>query len=671
MKSFRLTDIQKKAVIQQNEIKNIVDYDWKNLNMIRLNPTRTISEGDTNIEFQLDQARLANNFPINRVRMNAKIKVRAVSDKSFTPPAYMTAYPFMLNGITPSSEFITPYLISPSNGALDSLFLNKVFSNIKIKNGANELREDKRTFEKIDLLTRFMDPEKLEKWGIYPDLQKGAYTDKLNGFLDGIPLQSIDPSLLAGPLPAGLDPTVFFSHGNLPDELEKNIFWKRNTNNQYINIVNNQVSSSITGGVLEDAVKPVFPALPDDVDGTVTVNMPYPNIFKVNPSSGDKEYYYQVFPENFNGGTNFAQEVTFDITEDLISDILTTRYSRKEEFRPLPSSLLSFNFNLSPLKNQLYKTSNPAITDISIEIVDMTLDFFTFNFGLLSIQPSTYYVPYYQEISVNQKIDLSQSNIPSLNTLKYNKMPTYIMFYVSEPLNQNQNQSMNLNTIPIENVKLQIDNDQGTSLFGLNKKELEEMTVNNLGSFCENFDAMYRTPKFYNSLSYNIAYQGLYNLGFPGAGAQVPAILQGNYVSPSEKLISGVYLLKIGRDIRIDPLQMASLNMQTSFNFNITLGSKFSQNNTTENATFNCIAFNPAYYIMNPETGLLTSKDISYTQDELLQGITETNQIVKQIATNPNSQQYTTESPQMMLGSGWFGGLNDTMRSHMLIAPRM
>lgn len=658
MKSFKLTDLEKRSLIQQNEIKNIVEYDWKNLNVIRLNPTKPISAGDTNIEFQLDTSRLANNFPLNRIRMNAKIKVTATAaaSKYYQKVQYAPdTNGYLLIKGTDNNAFYQPYLMSPSNGGLDAFVLNKAFSNIKIKNGANDLRDDKRSFSKIDLLGRFMSPEKCEKWGIYPDYEKGSYNDKISSSLEILPIKNVDA------IATTLDP--LFVNKTAPRYLEENIFWKRNTNGQYINTVSNKFTRP--GQPQLDAVTPVVAVTGSYLRSGNALE----HIYKINPQSGEKEYYYMCFPNGtYEGPTGISQEIVYDVDEDLISDITITRYSRDELFRGLPSSLLSFSFNVSPLINQLYKTSNQNIGNISVSIESMSLDFFTYNYGLLGIQPTTYYVPFYQEQDVSQKIQVSTtgsvSNIVP-QTIKFNKMPTYVMVYVEENLASNQNNSMNLNTIPIEEMRLTIDNDQGAALYGLNQVELEEMSVNNFGNYFANFEAMYRTKSWFTPI------ESTYQSIIAGSTASSPINLTpaemmkltNAFIEPSKPFISGVYLLKIGHDIRIDPMMMPSLNRPTSFTFTLKVGQQWAKYATANSATFHCVAFNPSYYIMNPQTGLLATKDISYTEDEMLGFVTSTNSQLTEVQKQPNNQVYDTKHPQMMLGSGWYAGLSQSMRN--------
>ncbi len=663
LKSFKLTDVEKIALVQQNEIKNVVEYDWKNLNMIRLNPTKTLSPGDTNINFQLDTSRLANNYPINRIRMNAKIKVTAkvATNKRYQPPVWgPDTQNYLLTKGANNNSFYNPYLMSPSNGALDAFVLNKMFSNVKIKNGANDLKDDKRSFSKIDMLGRFLHPEKCEKWGIYPDYQKGSYDDKICSTLELVPFKS----------PTGVnfqseEPT--FAYKTEPQYLNENIFWKRNTNGQYINVLSNNFTYP---GYLGNTT-----AVNPNSANIFSVGSPnyYQEVYKINPQSGDKEYYYQVFPDPaFINVDNISQTIVFDVSEDLISDITTTRYSKNEEFRPLPSSLLSFDFNVSALRNQLYKTANLNIGSITVDIESMSLDIFTFNFGLLSIQPSTYYVPFYQENDVRETLTTvsttSSTSQITPQTIKFNKMPTYIMIYVEENIASGQNNQINLNTIPIENMTLTIDNDQGASLYGLNKRELEEMSVNNFGNNFANFEAFYRTNSWLSPVEPLIRdiLSTTSNNGSLEMTSQEISALKQRYVAPSLPYISGVYLLKIGHDIRIDPMMMPSLSRPTSFNFNITVGKQFAKNATPNNATFHCIAFQPSYYIMNPQTGLLSTKDLSYTEDELLGFISMTNNELKNTEKIPNKQVYNSEHPIMLLGSGWFSNLNSTLKNNRI-----
>jgi len=659
MKSFNLSDIQKKSLKQQNEIKNVVEYDWKNLNVIRLKPSKTYSVGDSDIQFQLDTTRLANNYPLNRIKMNARIRVTctAAAGRQFDTPGYDLATGFMI--VKNANTFYQPYLMSPSNGALDAFFLNKAFSNVSVKNGANDMREDKRNFAKIDLLGRFMSEDKLSKWGIYPDYEKGSYDEKYSASFEHLPFYSGSGTLATDRFPV-------YSIGSTTSDLDKNIFWKRNTNNQYIKQVSNKVKTS--AGAFLNTITPPEAQLPLKLG--LNHNSSLPQIYKINPQIGDgsKEYYYGCFPDGtFKAVNGVSQQVEFDIEEDLITDFTTTRYNKYEEFRALPSSLLNFNFTISSLIDQLYKTSNVNIGTVKVEILDPTLDFFTFNYGLLSIQPKQYYVPYYQENQVSEQIVVSPTTTsnPPLQTLKFNKTPTYILLYCEENIATGQNRATNLNTLAIDSLKLTIDNDQGTALYGLNKTELEEMTLNNMGNEFANFEAMHRTNKW--ASPNEPFYKFMIDAFAPGSqiitmSSQQWATYLSTYVTPTRSYIEGVYLLKIGKDIRIDSRMMAGLARPTSFTFDITVDKQWAKNAIPGTATFKAVAFTPSYYIMDPQNGLLTTKDITYTEDELLAFITNTNREVAEKENMENKQVYDTNHPQMMLGSGWFGGLNAMLK---------
>lgn len=658
MKSFKLSEIQEKSIRQQNEIKNVVEYDWKNLNVLRLKPSKTYQVGDSDIQFQLDTTRLANNYPLNRIKMKAQVRVTctAAPGRQFDIPGYDLATGFIIK--KNDATFYQPYLMSPSNGALDAFFINKAFSNVSVKNGANDMREDKRNFAKIDLLGRFMSEDKLNKWGLYPDYHKGSYDEKYSASFEHLPFISGSGTIATERFP-------IYSAGSTVSDLEKNIFWKRNTNNQYIKQLSSQFKTA--GGAFVNGITPPEAQVPLTLG--LNHNSVLPTMYRINPQVGEgsKEFYYSCFPDGtFKGVNGVSQQVIFEIEEDIISDFTTTRYNKYEEFRALPSSLLNFNFTISSLIDQLYKTSNRNIGNVKVEILEPTLDIFTFNYGLLDIRPSQYYVPYYQENQVSEQIVVSttETTNPPIQTLKFNKMPTYILLYCEENINTAQNRAINLNTISIESLKLTIDNDQGSALYGLNKTELEEMTLNNMGNGYANVDAMHRTDnwKSPNQLFYETMINGYPNATPLAFSSQQWATYLSAYVAPTRSYMEGVYLLKIGRDIRIDPMMMAGLARPTSFTFDITLDKQWAAYTAAGTATFKAVAFTPSYYIMDPQNGLLTTKDITYTEYELLQILTNTNKEISDKKNMSNEQTYDTNHPQIMLGSGWFGGLNAMLK---------
>jgi len=408
---------------------------------------------------------------------------------------------------------------------------------------------------------------------------------------------------------------------------------------------------------------------------------PYSNIYKFTPKTGAKQHYYKVFPGNsatptasiYVNQTGIQQKVEYEVQEDLFGDLFTTIYNRNENYDSLPSSLLTFDFSISPNLSSLFKTSNPNIGDVKVTIKSMELTFYTYNFGLLSIQPSTYYVPFYSEVTQNQKVNLTNSIIKDLNPIKLNKQPSYVLFYFSENIQGtiNKNVSTALNTLKITDLTLKIDNDQGAALYGLNERQLKEMTLRNFGEFARNQEALFRRQKWIGS---NVLEAfGLNNGNTPASkspGDMTYKIMMkffDSYVAGSLPLLDGVYLLKVGTDIRIDTLQIPSLNKPTVYQFTPTINNQ-NFNSYAEDgvATFNFTAFYPSYYVMNSETGLISTKDIAYGEDDMLKLIANSTQNIRAIQGQPNRQEYTTQSPNMLLGSGWFGGLNAGMKNYAM-----
>lgn len=708
-KSFRLNDIERKTLMQMNDISEINEYGWKNLNILRLKPSKDYQVGDSEISFQLDSSLLASNVPLNRVQMEIDYEVVASMDTSVSgkglagPPVYNWAlsdpsitavfpqYPWVMPANTEYDKIqelnntsFSSYLTSPSNGGLDFLVGNKSFSNVKVKNGSNELRDDKRSFERIDIMSRMLDESKMIKEGIYPDYEKGAYLNKAGGDVELMPLyfQAFQGTYAPVPPP---DPSGYMAYSNLyakgcsPTETqEKNLFWKRNTNKQYIIYGDTQFRKTTTGEWVNGLAPPASEGdAPTDVISAIT---PIREIYEYNPFQQEVEkYWYYIVPDSsYFNEKELAQKTEMTVFEDLLGDIFTTVYNRHENFRPLPASQLNFTFTISPLINNLYKTSNGLIKNVEVNITKMRLNIFTFNYGLLNIEPSTYYVPYYQEKSDVQAVILdkeetvvSDQTIAEIQTLKYNKMPNYVLIYAQEALENTAsgNQYQNLRTVDIKNLQLEINNDQGTALYSLTIKELKEMTIKNLGKEFSNYSSMWRTNSANICSGLTETVLAWENSPFP----YVASTATYYYMSPdvlrrmtntmgtmwSQSFLDGVYMLKIGEDIRIEQSMLPSLNRPVSMNWKITFGTGFTgvAPQSPPRIAFNSIAFFPAYYMMNPQTGLIKSQDITINDEDFWAMLRNTNEELESIKNRPQNVTYSSEYPQMMLGSGWFSGL--------------
>ncbi|RTL06738.1 hypothetical protein EKK58_04350 [Candidatus Dependentiae bacterium] len=708
--------MERKTLMQQNEVQQISEYGWKNLNILRLKPSKEYSVGDTEIQFQLDSSLLASNVPINRIQMEIDYEVTVTSlpaDGDYTGglsgiPVYggsqitssgsacpWTKYPIVfpantsynsafVAGANTNNKTFAPYLTSPSNGGLDYLVGNKSFSNVKIKSGANEIRDDKRTPEKMDIMARLLSDEKLIKEGIYPDYIKGSILDKAGGdveLLNLVQLPPLDDAAWAtnatydGELSYGQT----YARGCSPQEtMNKNLFWKRNTNGQYIEYGRTYFRKpTVNGSVFVEGVDP-------DDDTLTNPYAPIRFIYKRTPKLNEdgNEYWYQVIPNATYFEQQIQQKTEMKVFEDLMSDILMTRYNRNENYRPLPSSQLNFTFSISPLLKNLYKTSNLNIQSVEVVIKSMHLNVFTFNYGYLNIEPTTYYIPYYQEKSDVQPVTLilDDNNDPEptttaeLQTLKYNKMPSYVLLYASENFNNGVlgSQHQNLNSIEMQRIRLTLNNDHGSALYSMTIKELKDATVKNFGKDFSNFYNIFRSNE--GNLCEGVweAVEAWSINDFP---YQPSASVTNWYMNPNiwnqltsrmaqtpaQSIMDGVYLLKIGEDIRIDPTLCPSMNTPISMTWDIDFGTNFYAD-TSLTINFNSVALFPAYYIMNPQQGLIKQQDLSISMDEFWMMVKNTNTEIEESKTKQNVY-FNTEYPNMMFGSGWFSNIISGVKS--------
>lgn len=685
-KSFLLNEIQRRTLQQMNDISQINEYGWKNLNILRLKPSKLYEVGDSEISFQLDSSLLASNYALNRIQLEIDYEVIATCvdagldgvpryawQPSDTVNPNQYNYPYVVPAEVPltggaDQKSFASYLTSPSNGGLDFLVGNKSFSNVKIKNGSNDLRDDKRSFAKLDILGRMLDEDKLIKEGLYPDFEKGQYNYKAGGDFELTPLAylpvMVDPDTPTAYIDAGRGIPPMYAKGCSPtDTVEKNLFFKRNTNNQYI--------------VYGDVYFRKLPTDPwanalnakDATSDILSEIAPIRDIVEFNPYKGEvTRHWYKVIPDvSYFKTPNIQQKTEMKVFEDLLGDVLTTVYNKKPDYRPLPASLLNFTFTISPFINNLYKTSNDFIKSVEVNITKMRLNVFTFNYGLLAIEPTTYYVPYYAEKVDTQNVDPTATQ--ELQTLKYNKMPNYILLYAQESLSSSfENVSQNLRTVPIKEISLEINNDQGTALFNSTIKELQQKSLKNLGYTFSNNSAMWRKNNA------NIC------AGLPQLLAELslsptpltPGPISTYYFMTTELIrkftntmgtmwsnafLEGVYLLKIGEDIRIEPSMMPSLNRPVSMNWKIKFGDQFTNNAIANSINVNATAFFPSYYIMNPQTGLIKAQDHVINDEDFWVMLRNTNAELENMKDKSNRVQYTSEHPNMMLGSGWFGSL--------------
>jgi hypothetical protein len=658
-KNFRLTDIEKQALQSMTDISQIHEYGLKNLNIVRLTPNIKYTVGDSEINFLLSAGKMAGNIPLNRVQCVTDFEVvcRGFGDSGLDQ---LTTGDDRVNSFGEVFDSQgTPYLFSMTNSGLDSLVTNKAFSNVTISLGANQLQKETRTAERIDMLSRLLSQENLRSAGVYNECNIGTYPSKAGGNLELMALQDHNKRV----------PPTFCFGCDIKDTVET-IFWHRNSNDQYIKRV--AYSSTSTHPWYAEWSVDGLTWETGKVESTSGSNW----VGELHQKKYGTEIQY-VYEERPTHGpdwdisfvtTKYSQRQTFRVYEDLLHDCFTTKYQSNTDYRGLPVPQMGITLNISPNINSLFKTSNPNITDITVVVKKMELNILTYSYGALDIIPRPYNIPYYTEKQDTQVLDIVANPRPVIKPIQYNSMPTYVLLYNSEPIASGvkQNQNMNINVTRIKSVKLTINNDGGSALYTMTTDELRQRTLANLNDSECNVHALWRSqPNQCEGLETKWKFLVSSN---PGAGiaAQgleaewVNRVMRGPDSYGGKALLDGMYLLRIGRDIRINPQMMSSLNIPTIFNWDIEFSSIYATDVPVDPLTkFTTVAFNPAFYVVSPYEGLLKGQNITVSEEQMLEMVNSTNVEILS-GDYPNNVTYDHISP-LMVGSGWFGAMNKTL----------
>ena len=376
-----------------------------------------------------------------------------------------------------------------------------------------------------------------------------------------------------------------------------------------------------------------------------------------------------------NGIKPVQQRQKFTVKEDLLGDIFTTRYSKnyRKNIRPLPSSLMNFTFKKASKETlaSLYKTSVWQTNKIEVYITKMTLKIFSFNFGLLDIIPSIYQVPFYEEQQFTQNVEVSNLNVTGnveLQTIKYNRIPPLLLVYVTEPIptdnadplpTEDSSFHQNLNTLKISNLKIKIDNDQGSSLYNLTERELADRSLENFGASKQNNDAMFKTTNKLPCRGLRTEIRSAQEAVYEGQNAstnQSNALVQGAGRFQSQSYMQNVYLLRVGEDIRIEPALVANLNRPISVNMTMDIG-KTNLNPNLGTASVHVVALFPNVYTMSPVDGLISYQPFKIMENEFWEMLKNTNDEIAGVINKTHTMEFTTSNPQLMIGSGWFGSM--------------
>lgn len=651
--TFRLTEMEQRTLRSMNSLHQVHEYGLRNMNVVRIRPDGAIQGGDQTITFTLDSSNLAGNIPLNRIEAEVEYEITATGDIS----NLILTNPWQAVGTANDSSVINSvvgnsagYLMSPSNGAMDSLCVNKSFSSIEISNGQVQLAKDSRTAEKIEILSRMLSQENLREAGVYADDNYGENIFKAGG---GYELASlVDPRARSAQ----------WARGCSPDEiLGQNLFYKRNTNQQYIK---QQASEFYTSAgtkfdkLAQNALPFPWSTLNRSADGSL---VGYEWVDSASAGVGASPWV----------GAKQVQKVT--VKEELLHDIFASKYQSRPTYYGMPTSQLVLTFNLNPQINSLYKSSNVRsnagnqtagnrgnITDIQVKIVNMTLNVLTYNHGLLAIVPQPYYVPFYSEKTEVQTVplrtDVAQSNY-TMNTIRYNSMPEYLLFYVQEPTRQTStwtNSQMALSTNNVSGVRLTIDNDIGGALYSMKIDELKQRTLTNLDDDFANVWALFRKGQ---NMCTNLRTDAVQPLTWAGVNKlSEPSFREGR------AYLEGLWVLKIGKDIRIPANMMAGLNEKVSFTFQYDFNKVDNLSVASANNIVQCqvhtTAFFPSFYKFSPSEGLLRADKIVVSPAEFDAMVRGTNaKIVSGQGARTNDVYYSHDSP-LLIGSGFYGGLN-------------
>ena len=216
--TFALGEVEQQALRGIRDLSMAKEYGLRGLNIIRIEPDGVSNPGDAQLTFSIDSSKLSGNIMINRIQCEVEYTVIATGSL-VQPAATHDGNGFATNLGTTNIG----YLMSPSNGAMDALCVNKSFSSIELSNKQVQLVQDSRNPEKVDILSRLLSAENLDQAGVYLDNTYGSITEKAGGAYE---------------LGSVFNPTLgqsVYGQGCGPEEiLEDNLFWKRNTNQQYI-----------------------------------------------------------------------------------------------------------------------------------------------------------------------------------------------------------------------------------------------------------------------------------------------------------------------------------------------------------------------------------------------------------------------------------------------------
>jgi len=652
MSHFLLGEIEHQALRSQKQLHEVNQYGLRAQNIIRISADGVVNPNDSQLTFTCDSSRLSGNIPLNKVQMQIEYEVVATGPMN----PVITANN---NGFN-NANWAQGYLTSVSNGGLDALVGNKSFSSVEISNKTVQLVQDSRTPEKIDILSRLLSAENLRESGIYLDNVYGSMDQKAGGKYELTTMTMPD---------VGWD--TYLQGCNATDILERNTFWKRNTNQKYIT-KKPSVFKNAAGAVIPSVP---FPAVPSNAS-------PYP--YALTQFVDGKDNQTNTVPVPWYDFISVAAPATstqttrFTVKEDLLHDIFVSDYQSNPVYQGLPTSDLVFKFTKSNVLNSLYKTSNKDITNISVKIVGMQLNIFTFNYGILDIPIKDYHIPFFSETVHQENIQLSINDKEAnrnkvLQTRQYNSVPQYLIIYNLEPTPSNgilPNLENALKPTRIEELRLQIDNETDGPLYNMNMDEIRRKTAKNLDDDEETIKAIFR-HEIQNNANTKLLADRFYTelqTGIPNAWKAVNLAATPSGTSANRSFLDGVIVLKCGEDIRLPSDVCVGQDRKISFTFTISFAPVSNKNASYDAGTglattqFYQHAFFPSMYKFSPEKGLLTAERFLLRDDEFKNLVQNTNSMIR--GSNYKHNVIFQSQRPLMVGSS-FGNLLKEARSKM------
>ena len=647
---FRLNDTQQSAIRSVGKLEEINEYSLRGLSVSRIKPNGSIGSNDSQYIFNIDSAVLSGNIPLNLFEATIKYKVECTGKVLPVLANYDVGSRFC-ESINPTS----PYLMSPSNGAMDAFCINKSFSTIDMTDQNTNLVQETRNPERISILSRLLNQDYKEQHGIYESNGYGSYTQKYGGTWELLPVfDTVGANVI--------QPNAYMT-GCSPQEVCKSVFWKRNTNSRYI-----VPGPSTYTGATTSAPRALGSILPSD---WTYINMAE---FRIGADASDltfnPRYELADIPANTLVEVDVTQTQEFTVVEDIMHDVLVTRYGSQNAVS-FPTNQLVLTFTKSDRINSLYKTSNKKISDVKVTIVDFYLTIMTFNYGLINIPAEKEFnMGFFSEVTDQEQFTLSsvvEKKQIVTQQRQYNSVPLYLMCYtnVQNSSTISANRSDSFQPAKHNSVRLSLGFDSGNPLYSMTVDEIKEKTLRNLGETWSNEQALFSHVPLPAGRVQNLARGSPQFLGKFGLAEILSAnpdptgmsiVTAGTCASVDRSLLDGLILLRLGTDIRLPPDLVPGLNRKVSFTWHFDFApvdneyASYTAGNEI-NCTFYSTAFFPSEYIISPNRGLVRGGNITISEDTFTSMYMKTNESL--LSRNPANELFFTAKSPLIVGSGF------------------